>query len=136
MDYDKTLRQIPVVGADARSGRRLHLTRRAVQIGSIVLAILIPVSGLFRIDPVEGAFVVLDRQVWFSDFYIVVGLWMAVSSSLVMTYSFVGTAFCGWSCPQNTMAEWANRMTYRWLGKRAEVSLDGSPMRVSQGKDK
>jgi polyferredoxin len=136
MDYDKTLRQIPIVGADARSGRRLHLTRRAVQIGSIVLAILIPVSGLFRIDPVEGAFVVLDRQVWFSDFYIVVGLWMAVSSSLVMTYSFVGTAFCGWSCPQNTMAEWANRMTYRWLGKRAEVSLDGSPMRVSQGKDK
>ena len=136
MDYDKALRQIPIVGADARSGRRLHLTRRAVQIGSIVLAILIPVSGLFRIDPVEGAFVVLDRQVWFSDFYIVVGLWLAVSSSLVMTYSFVGTAFCGWSCPQNTMAEWANRMTHRWLGKRADVSLDGSPMRVSQGKNK
>ncbi len=133
---NKTLQDIPVVAVDADRGRRIHVWRRALQVGSIVLAILVPVSGLFRIDPVEGAFVVLDRQVWFSDFYLVVGLWLAISCFLVLTYSLVGTAFCGWVCPQNTLSEWANRLTQKWLGKRAEVSLDGSPMRVSQGKNK
>ena len=136
MYYSKALSRIPVVTADARAGRRLHRNRRAVQWGSIAVAIAIPLSGLFRIDPVAGAFVVLDRQIWFSDFYIVVGLWMAISCSLIMTYSLVGTAFCGWSCPQNTLSEWANNVTRRFLGKRAEVSLDGAPMRLSPGKDK
>lgn len=137
MYHSKALSSIPVVvTADAKGGRRLRGARRAVQIGTLLLAILIPMTGLFRIDPTAGAFVVLDRQVWFSDFYIVVGLWLAVSSGLVMTYSLVGTAFCGWSCPQNTLAEWANHMTTRLLGKRAQVSLDGKPVQVSAGKDK
>jgi polyferredoxin len=136
MNYQRTLAGIPIVTADARAGRRLHSARRAMQLATLVIAILIPVSGLFRIDPIDGAFVVFDRQIWFSDFYLVIGLWMAISSLLVMTYSLVGTAFCGWSCPQNTLAEWANTMTRKLLGKRAEVSLDGKPMRVSSGKDK
>jgi polyferredoxin len=136
MNYQRTLAGIPIVSADAKAGRRLHLVRRTVQIVTLIVAVLVPVSGLFRIDPVDGAFVVLDRQIWFADFFLVVGLWLAISSLLVMTYSLVGTAFCGWSCPQNTLAEWANTMTYRLLGKRAEVSLDGKPMRVSSGKDK
>jgi polyferredoxin len=136
MNYQRTLAGIPIVTADARAGRRLHSVRRSVQIATLLIAILIPMSGLFRIDPVDGAFVVLDRQIWFADFFLVVGLWLAVSSLLVMTYSLVGTAFCGWSCPQNTLAEWANAMTRKLLGKRAEVSLDGKPMKVSSGKDK
>lgn len=136
MNYHRTLAGVPMVTADAKAGRRLHAKRRLVQLATLLAAILIPVTGLFRIDPVEGAFVVLDRQVWFADFHLVVGLWLAVSSLLVMTYSLVGTAFCGWSCPQNTLAEWANTMTRRLLGKRAEVSLDGRPMKVSSGKDK
>ena len=119
-----------------RPNQRLHWLRRALQWGTIVLALIIPITGLFRIDPVDGAFVVLDRQIWFSDFYIVVGLWLALSCFLVMTYSLVGTAFCGWSCPQNTLSEWANLMTHKWLGKRAEVSLDSQPMQVSAGKNK
>jgi len=136
MNYQRTLAGIPIVTADARAGRRLHSVRRVVQIATLIIVILIPMSGLFRIDPVDGAFVVLDRQIWFADFYLVIGLWLAISSSLVMTYSLIGTAFCGWSCPQNTLAEWANAMTRRLLGKRAEVSLDGRPMKVSSGKDK
>lgn len=136
MNYQRTLAGIPIVTANAQRGRRLHTVRRAVQIATLVIAILIPVTGLFRIDPVDGAFVVLDRQVWFADFFLVVGLWLAISSLLVMTYSLVGTAFCGWSCPQNTLSEWANAMTRRLLGKRAEVSLDGKPVKVSSGKDK
>lgn len=116
--------------------QRLHWQRRGLQWLTLLLILFIPISGLFRIDPVAGAFVVLDRQIWFSDFFIVVGLWLMVSCALVMTYSFVGTAFCGWSCPQNSLAEWANLMTHKWLGKRADVALDAAPMRVSSGKNK
>lgn len=132
----RSLQDIPVHIETAQPYRGLHWQRRAVQTLTIVLLLLIPLSGLFRIDPVDGAFVVLDRQVWFSDFDIVAGLWLAVSCSLILTYSMLGTAFCGWSCPQNTLAEWANMMTRKWLGKRAEVNLDGGPMRVSSGKNK
>ena len=126
----------PGIIARIKPDQRLHWQRRAFQWGTIVLAVIIPVSGLFRIDPVAGAFVVLNRQIWFSDFFIVVGLWLTISCTLVMTYSLVGTAFCGWSCPQNTMSEWANLMTHKWLGKRADVSLDGAPMRISSAKKK
>jgi polyferredoxin len=116
-------------------GRRMHIVRRAVQWGALALAILIPVSGLFRIDPAAATFVVLDRQIWFADFFIVAGFWVALSSALVMTYSTLGAAFCGWVCPQNTFSEWANRVTKRLLGKRAEVSLSGEEtLRVSPGK--
>jgi len=137
MNRHNSLQDIPLrVEPVGVPDRRLHWWRRGMQWLTLVMLLAIPISGLFRIDPVDGAFVVLDRQIWFSDFYIVVGLWLAISSLLVVTYSMVGTAFCGWACPQNTMAEWANLMTRKWLGKRAEVSLDGRPMRVSRGKNK
>jgi len=136
MKGNNSLRDIPVRTEAAPPDRRLYWRRRAVQWTTILLILLIPISGLFRIDPVDGAFVVLDRQIWFSDFFIIVGLWLAVSCLLVMTYSLVGTAFCGWVCPQNTMAEWANSLTSKLLGKRAEVDLDGAAMRVSRGKNK
>ncbi len=136
MNYGKTLSKIPVVVEGRRTAPDYHWRRRALQGAIILLALLIPVTGLFRIDPVEGAFVVLGRQIWFSDFFIVVGLWLAISTSLVTTYSTLGTAFCGWACPQNTLSEWGNRMTRRLLGKRAAVDLNGEKMRVSAGKDK
>ncbi len=121
---------------NALKSHRLHRIRRATQLGTLVLLVLIPVSGLFRIDPVDGAFVVLDRQIWFSDFFIVFGLWLAIASGLVLTYSMLGMVFCGWSCPQNTLSEWANEMTHRWLGRRAEVTLDGARMVVAERKNR
>ncbi len=136
MSANDILKAIPVVAVSAQSGQRIHNARRIMQAGVLVLAALIPLSGLFRIDPVAGAFVVIDRQIWFSDFSIVVGLWLAVSSLLVMTYSLVGMAFCGWVCPQNTLSEWADKWTRKWLGKRAEVSLDGRPVSLSAGKNR
>lgn len=115
---------------------RFHWKRRAAQMAFILLAILLPVSGLLRIDPEAGAFVVWDRQVWFSDFFLMSGMWIALASGLVLLYSSAGTVFCGWACPQNTMAEWANNMTRWLLGKRAEVSLDGTPPRVAAAKNR
>ncbi|MEW6352772.1 MAG: 4Fe-4S dicluster domain-containing protein [Pseudomonadota bacterium] len=136
---NEALRRIKVT-VEAQSpktaGKRLYWWRRAVQAAMILVFILIPLTGLFRIDPAAGSFVVLGRQVWFSDFSIVMGFWVAVASALILMYSTVGMAFCGWACPQNTLSEWANRMTHKFLGKRAEVSLDGEPLHVSPGKRK
>jgi polyferredoxin len=118
------------------TGTRYHGRRRAVQIAMLSIAILVPVTGLFRIDPLAGALVVMDRQIWFSDFFLFSGLWITLATALVFLYSIAGTVFCGWACPQNTLAEWANHMTHRLLGKRAEVSLDGAPIQVAATKNR
>ncbi len=106
-----------------------------IQLIALVLIVLIPTSGLFRIDPIAGAVVVLDRQIWFADFFLVFGLWIFLATMMVFLYSVAGTVFCGWVCPQNSVAEWANFMTRKFLGKRAEVSLDGAAIRVTASKD-
>ena len=115
---------------------RYHSKRRLAQALSVLLAVLVPATGLFRIDPMAGALVVLDRQVWFSDFFLIAGVWVMALSVLVMIYSSAGTVFCGWVCPQNIMAEWANHMTHKLLGKRAEVSLEGDAPLIAATKDK
>jgi polyferredoxin len=140
MSIKKSLGDIPVVVEGRqpalRPSQKLHWQRRAFQYGVLALLVIIPLSGLFRIDPIQGAFVVLDRQIWFSDFSIVFGFWVIVACLLAMLYSLMGTVFCGWACPQNTLSEWANNLTFKLLGKRAEMSLDGTPMQISQVKNK
>ena len=136
---NKALAGIPikVVGPEPLEIRPgFHRKRRAVQMLILALLIAIPASGLFRIDPAAGAFVVLDRQIWFSDFFLITGLWILLASGLVALYSTAGTVFCGWACPQNTISEWANHMTHTLLGKRAEVSLTGEAPQVAATKNK
>jgi len=136
---NKTISSIPVriVGSGARSGpSNYRWKRRAVQITVLLLLVIIPVSGLFRIDPENGALVVLDWQIWFADFFLITGLWIMLATALVGLYSVAGTVFCGWACPQNTLAEWANHMTHKLLGKRAEVSLTGEAPKVAAAKNK
>jgi polyferredoxin len=115
---------------------RFHWKRRLVQAVALCLFVLIPASGLFRVDPIDGALVVLDRQIWFSDFFLIFGLWFTIATALVLLYSIAGTVFCGWVCPQNSLAEWSNFVTRTLLGKRAEVSLDGDPIRVTASKNR
>ena len=136
MNSINSVTKIPVKIEQPRVSNKLHWQRRAVQIGTILLAILIPATGLFRIDPVAGAFVIIDRQIWWSDFFLVFGVWMLLAGGLVMVYSALGTSFCGWSCPQNTLAEWANHLTAKLLGKRAEIGLHGEKMQVASSKNK
>ena len=133
----KAISSIPikVVSSHSAAGN-FHWKRRTSQLLIIALAVLIPASGLFRIDPEAGAFVVIDRQIWFSDFFLVAGFWVLFASSLVMLYSAVGTIFCGWACPQNTLSEWANNLTRKLLGKRAEVSLNGEAPKVAAAKNR
>jgi polyferredoxin len=133
----KTLSGIPIkVIGKPGAAHNFHWKRRASQLLAILLAVLVPASGLFRIDPEAGAFVIVDRQIWFSDFFLVAGFWVLFASSLVLLYSAAGTVFCGWVCPQNTLAEWANKLTHKLLGKRAEVSLTGEAPKVAAAKNK
>ena len=128
---------IKVIGSGAKTGAgNFRWKRRATQVAIILLLIIVPVSGLFRIDPENGALVVLGWQIWFADFFLITGLWIMLATALVALYSVAGTVFCGWACPQNTLAEWANYMTHKLLGKRAEVSLTGEAPKVAAAKNK
>lgn len=132
----RKISKIPVTVVQPKVSYKLHWQRRALQLATVLIAVLIPATGLFRIDLVVGAFVILDRQIWWSDFFLVFGFWMLSASGLVVMYSTLGTSFCGWSCPQNSLSEWANYLTRKLLGKRAEVGLHGEKMKVASKKNK
>lgn len=134
-----TLSSIPVkvIGTVSQKGMpKFHWKRRILQIAILLLIVIIPVSGLFRFSPEDAALVVLDRQIWLADFFLIFGLWFMLASAMITLYSVAGTVFCGWACPQNTVSEWANYMTHKLLGKRAEVSLTGEAPRVAAAKNK
>ena len=136
---NKKISSIPIKVIDTKpkgGAGNFKWKRRTVQIAILILLVLIPVSGLFRIDPENGALVVLGWQIWFADFFLISGLWITILSVLVALYSIAGTVVCGWACPQNTVSEWANHMTRKLLGKRAEISLDGEGMVVAAAKNK
>ncbi len=132
MSANETLSNIPVLEEHVPGAKTLHPMRRYTQIATLVLLVLIPASGLFRIDLVAGGIWMLDRQVWFSDIFIIMGFWIFIASLLIMMYSLVGAVFCGWMCPQNTVSEWANHLTDRLLGRRAKMmDVTGDRMQVA-----
>src|ERR1700693_4553940 len=136
---NKTLSSIPIkiIGSTAKKGMpKFHWKRRILQVAVLMLLVIVPVSGLFRVSPEDAALVVLDRQIWLGDFFWICGLWIVLACAMVSLYSVAGTVFCGWACPQNTVSEWANHMTHKLLGKRAEVSLTGEAPLVAAAKNK
>jgi len=136
MNVQQQLSQISIQEERVPGAQSVHFWRRFSQYAVIVLLVLIPVSGLFRIDPMAGAFRVLDYQVWFSDIAIVMGFWLMAATLLVFMYSWAGSVFCGWACPQNTVSEWANAMTARLLGRRASMmDVTGQPIKLALRKN-
>ncbi|MDQ6975647.1 MAG: 4Fe-4S binding protein [Mariprofundaceae bacterium] len=126
------IESIPIHEERPKHSQKLHILRRFSQYFVLLLLVLIPVSGLFRIDPAMGAFVMLDYQIWFSDIFIVMGFWLFAASLLVVFYSLAGSVFCGWMCPQNTVSEWANHITGLLLGRKASnMSFDGEQLKVA-----
>ena len=118
------------------SSPKFHWPRRATQLATILLFILIPALGLFRIDLVAGTFVVLGRQIWWSDIALMLGFVTVLIALAIMTYSSTGTVWCGWACPQNTVSEWANNLTHKLLGKHADVNVESRNAQVSAAKNK
>lgn len=135
MSSQPSFKQIPIVSRP-KSTPRLDLLRSMSRTGFVLLLILIPVTGVFRID-VSSGFVVFNHEIWFSDFFIVFGFWLAAACLLIIMYSSLGTVFCGWACPQNTFSTWANRVTARLLGKRALINWgdEDQTAKVSSGKN-
>ena len=135
MSSNITFKQIPIV---VESAGRANLGRLRSYSRILVLAalVLIPLTGVFRIDLSSG-FVIFNKQIWFSDFFIVFGFWLAAACSLIILYSTMGTVFCGWACPQNTASTWANQLTSRLLGKRALLNWgdDTKQVKLSSGKN-
>ena len=129
---DEALKQIPVRQEHVAGAKTLRPARLLLQYLTLLIVILIPLSGLFRIDLESASFILLGRQIWFSDFLIIFGLWLFVASILVISYSLVGSAFCGWMCPQNTAAEFADMLTRRLLGRSADMlDISGEKMQVA-----
>ncbi|MDQ6970115.1 MAG: 4Fe-4S binding protein [Mariprofundus sp.] len=136
MNARELLSQIPVRQEHVPGAQRVHGLRRMSQYIVMGLLVVIPVSGLFRIDPMAGAFRLLDYQVWFSDISIVMGFWMMAATGLIFMYSWAGAVFCGWVCPQNTLSEWANALTSKLLGRRAlMMDVSGQKMQVARRKN-
>jgi len=120
----------------APASKHLHLLRRMSQFGFLLLLILAPMLGLFRIDILTGAFVIGQYQIWFSDFAIVFGAWFLFAGVLVLSYSWLGSVFCGWACPQGLLSELGTGWMHRLLGRNAELSADGASVEVARRKQK
>ena len=138
MSSQPSFKGIPILqGSSGKRAPHLAWVRFLTRTGMLAALVLIPVLGIFRIDLSSG-FVVLNHQIWFGDFFIVFGFWLAAACALIIAYSSLGTIFCGWACPQNTVSTWANNITARLLGKRAIINWgdEQTGVRVSSGKNK
>jgi hypothetical protein len=113
-----------------------HWKRKATQLGVLLLFTLIPTVGLLRIDLTTASFFVLGHQIWWSNFPFVIGLALVFATAPILTYMTIGAVWCGWACPQNLVSEWANNLTYKLLGKRADMRVDGEGMVVAAAKNK
>lgn len=107
-----------------------------MQLATLLLIALIPAVGLFRIDLTTASFTILDRQIWWSNFTLVFGLAIIAATAPIITYMTIGTVWCGWACPQNLVSEWANSLTHKLLGKRANVNVEGDGLVVAAAKNK
>jgi len=115
---------------------RFHWKRRSVQFGMLLLIILTPALGLFRIDFASASFFIRDLQVEWTNYLFLSGLTIVVCTVPIISYMTVGSVFCGWACPQNLFAELADGLTHKLLGKRADVRVDGPGMVVAASKNK
>jgi polyferredoxin len=110
--------------------------RRATQIGALFVLVLVPAVGLFRIDLAAGSLMVMGQPVNLRDFPVVAGLAIVLATAPLLMISTIGTLWCGWACPQNTVSEWANRLTRQWLGSRANVNVESAGLQVAPSKNR
>ncbi len=96
----------------------------------------IPALGVFRLDLASASFVIFGHVVWWDNFLFLAGLALALLAAPLLTYVTVGSLWCGWACPQNLLTEWADALTFQWLGKRADVRVDGEGMVVAPHKNR
>ena len=116
--------------------KRWRGPRTIVQVAGLLALVVLPLAGLLRIDFARGALLLLGREVGLRDFAAVCGLAIIAAAAPLLTYSTIGMAWCGWACPQGTLAEWADRWTHRLLGSRADVRVEGEGLRVAPSRNR
>lgn len=109
--------------------------RRIVQFAMLTLIVMIPATGLFRIDLTTASFLILDHRIWWT-FTLVSGLALIFVTGPILTYMTIGTVWCGWACPQNFVSELGDKLTHKLLGKRASVRVEGKGFIVAETKNK
>lgn len=102
----------------------------------LLLVVLVPTLGLFRIDFASASFYIRNLQVEWTNYPFLFGLTIVFVTAPIITYMTVGSVFCGWACPQNLFSEFANGLTHKLLGKRADVRVDGPGLIVAASKNK
>lgn len=103
--------------------RGLVRVRHTVQWTLLALFVVVPFTGLFRIDAGAGRFLIGGFQIWWDDFFIVFPFWAMVFFTATAFYSSFGMIFCGWACPQHTLSEVLNALARRLLGRRVLAGL-------------
>lgn len=110
--------------------------RRTFQFATLMLIVLIPATGLFRIDLSTASFIILGKQLFWTNFTLVSGLALIFVTGPIFTYMTIGTSWCGWACPQNFVSELGDKLTHRLLGKRADVRVGSKGFIVAEAKNK
>jgi polyferredoxin len=118
----------------ASESRYRYLRNSTQALGLLALA-LVPALGILRIDFSRASLLLLRQEVGLRDFAAMTGLAIVLAAAPLLTYSTIGTVWCGWACPQNTLSEWADRLTHRMLGRRANVHVDGAGLQVAPSKN-
>jgi len=97
--------------------QRLILWRHWVPWGTLAVIVLLPFTGLLRVDVGLGYVLVAGYQVWFDDYYLMLGaVGVAFFAASALFYP-LGQSFCGWMCPQHTVSELLRGVIQRLLGR-------------------
>ncbi len=91
---------------------QFHWKRKITQALTLAIIVLVPASGIFRVDLATASFVVFGQPVGWSNYFLMFGLTLMLATAPIITYMTIGTVWCGWACPQNMLAEWANNLTF------------------------
>jgi polyferredoxin len=133
---DPQTRKEIALEAPSTPGPGYRTKRRALQLATLLVLVLIPAVGIFRIDLARGSLMVLGRYVNLRDFPVVAGLALVLATAPLLMVTTIGTLWCGWACPQNTISEWANGLTHRLLGARANVNVESAGLEVAPSKNR
>lgn len=98
--------------------------RRFSKLAVLALLAVLPALGVFRIDLASGSILIFNLPVLMRNFAAMFGFSLLLVTGPLLMVTTLGTYWCGWACPQNTLAEWANRLTTRLLGAKASVAVE------------
>ena len=104
---------------------RVTSVRYVVQGMFLASILILPFTGMFRIDLSSGRFLVAGYQIWWSDFFLILPFWIFLISGAAAVYSVLGMVFCGWACIQNSLSEFVDFLVQKIFGPQKKyLGLD------------